>query len=63
MNALPIMEVALKHVLTLLDHSPVVVTLGTVSTMMECPVMVCIHACILYYKVMASKIDEYNDYL
>ena len=28
------------HVLTPLDHSPVAVTLDTLSTMMECPVMV-----------------------
>ena len=40
MNAQPTMEVALKHALTLLGHSPVTVTLDIHLTMMECPVMV-----------------------
>ena len=40
MNVLPTMEVALKYVLTQLDHSSVAVTLATHSTMMECHVVV-----------------------
>ena len=40
MNALPIMEAALKHVLTQLDHLLVVVELDTLLTIMEPPAMV-----------------------
>ena len=40
MSAPPIMVVVLKRALTLLDHSPVTVTLGTHLIMMASPVMV-----------------------
>ena len=42
MNALPTMVAVPIHALILLDHSPVAVTLGTLSTMMEPLVMVCL---------------------
>ena len=57
MNAQPTMEAALKHALTLLDHFPVAVTLGTHLTMMEHLAMVCTKRKISYpYIVCPSSL-------